>query len=206
MARPDRVILPSMPAAGPTVVANGDAAPAHPGGLPRALWLALLAFSFALRALALSRPIASLDGVIIPDDSYYTLHLARSIAHGLGPFYGLGHTNGFQPLFGFLMVPFFWLFDDPLRPVRAALVVSALADTAALAMLTVILKRQVSDARVVAAVMVMWAVSPYTISQGTNGLETSLALFFLLSAAAYFPATTEPTAGPRAMLRARCSV
>jgi hypothetical protein len=32
--------------------------------------------------------------------------------------YGQHATNGFQPLFGFLMVPSFWIFHDPLSPVR----------------------------------------------------------------------------------------
>jgi 4-amino-4-deoxy-L-arabinose transferase-like glycosyltransferase len=189
----------SSPRSGP---ASRQAPPTQPSLEPsstRLLLFILLAFSFALRALAFLRPIPSLDGVTIPDDTYYTLHLARSMARGLGPFYGLGHTNGFQPLIGFLLVPTFWLFGDAdlLGPVRAAMVISALADTAALWMLARILLRQIRDARVVAVVMIIWAVSPYTIANGINGLETSLAVFLLLAAVSYFPRTEAPDAGPR---------
>jgi hypothetical protein len=157
----------------------------------------LLGLCFLARALVFVRPIVNLDGLTIPDDCYYTLTLARSIAHGLGPFTGLAHTNGFQPLFGFLMVPSFWLFRDPLGPVRVAIVVSALADTAALALFGRLLLGQVRDPRVAWLAMFMWAVSPYAISNATNGLETSLAVCLILAAASYFPRLARAESGAR---------
>jgi len=65
-------------------------------------------FAFVLRCALLLRPLAVIDRRFIPDDTYYTLTIARSIAHGHGPTVdGRTLTSGFQPLQGFLMTPVF---------------------------------------------------------------------------------------------------
>lgn len=152
---------------------------------------ALLALCVLARALVVLRPIRDLDGLTIPDDCYYTLNLARSVARGLGPHTGLANTNGFQPLIAFLEVPSFWLLHGLLAPVRVAIVLTALADTAALALFGRMLLRQVRDRRVAWVAMFVWAMAPYAISTATNGLETSLAVCTLLAAASYFPRLDE---------------
>jgi hypothetical protein len=179
---------------------SGGAGPSADAGRSAAATFvipALLVLSFALRALVCLRSVENLDGITIPDDCFYTLHIARSIARGLGPMYGQHATNGFQPLFGFLMVPTFWIFHDPLSPVRVALVVGALADTVALWYLARLLRAATGRSLVVGVVMLLWAVSPYAISNATNGLETSLALALTLAAVSYFPRLIRPDAGAR---------
>ena len=61
-----------------------------------------------LRLALLARSLVVLDRLFIPDDTYYTLTIARSIAHGHGPTTD-GHTltTGFQPLLAFVMTPVF---------------------------------------------------------------------------------------------------
>lgn len=164
---------------------------------PKVLYFALVGLGLLARVLVCLRPITCLDGLTIPDDSYYTLTIARSIAQGIGPHAGLAATNGFQPLFGFLMVPFYWLFGDPFSPVRAALFVGALADTAALALFGSLLLKRVKELRVVWLAMLIWALSPYSIKNATNGLETSLALLLVLATAAYFPRLRLQSSGVR---------
>ncbi len=48
------------------------------------------------------------------DDGYYYLEIARHIARGDGfTFDGQNPTNGFHPLWQFLLVPIFWLTESP---------------------------------------------------------------------------------------------
>ena len=129
-----------------------------------------------LRVAILLRPIEVIDRLFIPDDSYYTLTIARSLAHGHGPTVdGSTLTSGFQPLLGFLMVPVFWLTNDPDTALRADLVLLVLADTATIVVLSWIAYRLAGRvAAVVAAAL--WAISPVAISMAFGGLETSLAI------------------------------
>ncbi|MBS1848639.1 MAG: hypothetical protein JST73_10215, partial [Actinobacteria bacterium] len=75
-----------------------------------------------IRAVVLWRPVAVLDRVFVLDDTYYTLGIARSMAHGHGPTTD-GHTltNGFQPLLAFVMVPVYWFTNNPDAGLRADL-------------------------------------------------------------------------------------
>ena len=40
---------------------------------------------FVLRLAVLVRPVGVIDKLFVPDDTYYTLTIARSLAHGHGP-------------------------------------------------------------------------------------------------------------------------
>jgi hypothetical protein len=77
------------------------------GRAGRLLLAALLAANLAIRLAVVVRPLEFLDDLAIPDDAYLSLTLARNIARGHGPLYGLAPTNGFQPLYVFLMAPVF---------------------------------------------------------------------------------------------------
>jgi hypothetical protein len=85
---------------------------------------------FGLRLAVLLRPIGVIDRLFVPDDTYYTLTIARSIAHGHGPTVD-GHTltSGFQALLGFLMVPVYWLTDNPDTALRVDLALLVVVDT-----------------------------------------------------------------------------
>src|SRR5947209_18050806 len=89
---------------------------------------------FVLRLAVLLRPIGVIDKLFIPDDTYYTLTIARSLAHGHGPTVD-GHTltSGFQALLGFLMVPVFWITDNPDTALRLDLAFLVVVDTATIA-------------------------------------------------------------------------
>ena len=143
-----------------------------------ALLLANLAFHFAL----LIRPLDTLDDLAIPDDAYLSLTLARNIARGLGPLYGLAPTNGFQPLYVFLMVPVYaWVPNDPGLPVHIALGMLALFDTAALLLLFRLAARLSAWRATPFLVALAWLLHPYAILTALNALETSIAFFFLVA-------------------------
>ena len=81
------------------------------------------------------------------DDSFYAFQIARNIAQGLGPtFDGVTLTNGFQPLYVFLLVPLFWLAGgDPVLPIHAGLTLLALFTVATAWLLFRIARRYVGD-------------------------------------------------------------
>lgn len=84
-----------------------------------------------------------------------------------------------------------------ITPVRVAVILSARADTVALALFGSLLLRQVRDPRVAWMAMFMWAVSPYALSNAANGLETSLAVCLSLAVASYFPRIDRSDGGAR---------
>lgn len=137
-------------------------------------------------ALALRDPVA-IDRLFMPDDAYYTLSIARSIALGHGPSMdGVHLTSGFQPLLAFLLVPF--------ATVRSALVIGALADGVTSLCLGRLAHRLAGrDVAGVAGALV-WALSPSAIATSMNGLETSLAVACLAGALLAYDAK-KPWAG-----------
>jgi len=144
---------------------------------------AIVALSGALRlVLLLPAWAGTLDDLAIPDDAYLTLTIARAIGRGWGPFYGLARTNGFQPLFALLLAPLHALgIRDPDAFLRAGLVVLAVADTLALALLVTIVSRIARDRAVPRVVALAWTASPVGIVIALNGLETALAVLLQLA-------------------------
>jgi hypothetical protein len=136
-----------------------------------------LAAGFVFRLALCARPLLHVDDLLLPDDAYLSLHLARSIAQGDGPLYGLHPTNGFQPLYVFLMAPVFALFPGDLElPVRVALLLLAACDVLGAFLLCRWLARRPEGGPVAALLFaVLWAVHPYFVTTALNGLETALA-------------------------------
>lgn len=131
---------------------------------------------FVLRLAVLLRPLGVIDKLFIPDDTYYTLTIARSIAHGHGPTVD-GHTltSGFQALLGFLLVPVYWLTDNPDTALRIDLALLVVVDTLTIVVLAWIAYRFAGRVAAVTAAA-LWAVSPVAVSMALGGLETSLAI------------------------------
>jgi hypothetical protein len=147
--------------------------------------LAIAAFGTVLRLLLAFRDPIAIDRLFMPDDAYYTLTIARSIAQGHGPSVdGVHLTNGFQPLLAFLLVP--------LATVRTALVIGALADGVTAWCLGRLAQRlavnSVHGELAGIAGAAIWALSPSAIATSMNGLETSLAVAGLAGALLAFDA------------------
>jgi hypothetical protein len=132
---------------------------------------------FVLRVAVLLRPIGVIDRLFIPDDTYYTLSIARSIAHGHGPTVD-GHTltSGFQALLGFLLVPVYWLTDNLDLALRIDLALLVVVDTLTIVLLAWVAYRFAGRVAAVTAAA-LWALSPVAVSMALGGLETSLAIF-----------------------------
>jgi hypothetical protein len=84
--------------------------PLPAGGTPVLAVYAVL--SAALLALPLWLPVGGLLGRLVPDDGFYYLKIARNVAlTGFQSFDGINWTNGFHPLWG-------WLLMGLMRPLR----------------------------------------------------------------------------------------
>jgi hypothetical protein len=69
--------------------------------------------AFGISASVIFHDIPTILSQFMTDDSFYYLEIARNAAHGNGfTFDGLHQTNGFQPLFLFLLIPIYWFPVD----------------------------------------------------------------------------------------------
>jgi hypothetical protein len=133
------------------------------------------------------RGLTHLDRLFIPDDTYYTLAIARSLAQGLGPSAdGVTLTSGFQPLIAFLLVPVFRITGSLDAPVYATCIFGALADAASIFLLGHWAARLAGKTAGLATALI-WALSSLAISNSLNGLETALALCMELALVAAWP-------------------
>jgi Dolichyl-phosphate-mannose-protein mannosyltransferase len=163
------------------------------------LLLALLAAGLLLRLLIAWSPFSYLAhrGPLL-DDAFYSFSIARNLATGHGPTAdGIHATSGFQPLYTFLLVPFYHLFPhSPILPIHLALTLLALCG----ALTGWFLYRFVSGAsgrRAGLFSLALWTFSPYFLFQGENGLETGLFGMSLAATLAFYlnAARKSPTAG-----------
>jgi hypothetical protein len=141
----------------------------------------LLLINFIIRLIIALLPLRFIDGLIIPDDAYISLFIAKNIAKGLGPHYGFGFTNGFQPLYVFLMVPIYKLFpNDLVIPVHIALIILSIFDTLSLYFIIRIISRRTKNKLTYILISLFWIFNPYIISTTLNGLETMISAFFII--------------------------
>lgn len=147
----------------------------------RRLLVLIMLFGAVLRIGPALRDLDIVDRVFVPDDTYYTLAISRSLAHGEGPTIdGQTRTNGFQPLLAFVNAPAFLVTDDPDVPLRVVLLIGALADILSILLLARLARRATGDTGAVLAAA-LWALSPLAIANALGGLETSLALCLQLA-------------------------
>ncbi|QDP72114.1 hypothetical protein FOG18_05800 [Legionella israelensis] len=138
-------------------------------------WFGILTLGACLiRFILASQDISVLDRVFLPDDTFYTLSIARSMAMGLGPTVdGFQTTNGFQPLIAFLQLPIFYLGYNGDQALISAIFLSAFFGGLAVLPLGFLLL-DLANRKTAIIGCCLWAVSPYLIVNDLNALETSL--------------------------------
>ncbi len=148
----------------------------RPGPRERLAIVAILVVAAVFRLGSAMHDLDAVDRVFVPDDTYYTLSVARALSHGQLPSAnGQDVTTGVQPLLAFLTVPAFWLSDDPDVPLRWVIFLSALMDLVSVLLLWA-LARALAGPVAGCLVAGLWATAPQVIETALNGLETSLAL------------------------------
>jgi len=116
------------------------------------------------------------------DDGFLYFQVARNLAAGHGfTFDGINPTNGFHPLWLFILTPIFALSrTDPLLPLRILIVVSALL-SAGSAILIYRILRQYTSEWIATLVGMLWIVLPSIHSTTVHtGVEAGINAFALL--------------------------
>ncbi|MCX2793857.1 phospholipid carrier-dependent glycosyltransferase [Microbulbifer thermotolerans] len=147
------------------------------------VWMLLAFFVSVLVHVAIGyQDLVYLDRTFLPDDTYYTLSIAKNLALGRGPSTdGVILTSGFQPLFAFILVPVFWILEEGAGPVYAAIALSALFGVVNTCLIGFLIKRITQSYIVATLAMLFVTSSPVLLKNNFNGLETSLSSFFALS-------------------------
>jgi len=149
------------------------------GRLGRWVWV-FLSLGFLLRLAIILRPFLWVDDLVLCDDTYLCWDIARRWAGGHPMTQdGIHFTNGFQPLWVFLLIPVYALFpNDPFLPGKIALVLLALFNVATGVFLFLLVK-EVASRKGAFFALFLWMASPYVIAQGINGMETALVILLL---------------------------
>lgn len=137
----------------------------------------VLAWGIAAAGLAEQR--------LLSDDAYYYFEIARNVALGQGvTFDSLAPTNGFHPLWTWLLVPVFALFPEhPWLPIRVALCLS-IACVAATALVIQAIFSRLGAPRAGALAGLVWLLNPFTCVLAFRGMPVPLAtLVFAVSIA-----------------------
>ena len=115
------------------------------------------------------------DGELVCDDAYYYYEIARNAALGQGfTFDSLHPTNGFHPLWAWILVPVFYVFPESIwAPIHISLILSALFTAATAFIIHVFFaRRDCRDAGLIGTTI--WLLNPFTIVLGLRGLEGPL--------------------------------
>lgn len=119
---------------------------------------------------------------IVADDAYYYFELARNAAAGKGfTFDELAPTNGFHPLWAWLLVPVFWLFSASYWvPIHVALALSCACMVAtALILFRLFARHRSPRAGEIAAYA--WLLNPFSIALVFRGMEGPLNALVLIA-------------------------
>jgi 4-amino-4-deoxy-L-arabinose transferase-like glycosyltransferase len=148
---------------------------------------AIVLLAFAWRAIFIYRSMGWLTNFWLFEDFGYSLKIAKNIALGFGEtFDGVISTNGYQPLYVWLMVPVFWIFpNDVLMPVYVAETLLAICNSVTAIFLYRIVSRLTGKpwSGIVAALI--WALNLAVARNGTLGLEAGLATMMVAATVAY---------------------
>ncbi len=167
---------------------------------PRRFFIAAIAAIGCLYlCVAIFAPLTAIDAYYLPDDTYYTLSIARNIAAGLGPSTdGIIQTTGFQPLIALILQPVFWLGADADSALRAAIIISAVFGILTTALAGGIARQTTGSYAVAACVVLLIGLSPRVLGNAFNGLESTLATSIFLGL--IWLAASTPSNAPRGRL------
>src|SRR3989339_741549 len=155
------------------------------GILTVVIFVAIFSLSFRNETSIIDHPII--------EDAYYTFSVAKNIAHGNGiSADGENLTNGFQPLYTFLIVPAFAITNNDYLSVRIIFIFLVLLFTASAFLFASIIRDTFSELLKIGKKELYW-ISFFIYISSTlffknqlNGLETGLIFFLLLAFIIFF--------------------
>lgn len=162
--------------------------------MSKSFWI-ICGLGLLIRLIIAWLPIEVLIKHTLPDDAFIYFVIARNLGAGLGAtFDGLKATNGFHPLWAFLIAPIFRLVSDRDVSIHLVLSVSALCDVAAGALAAKIVSGLTKEEKVAPLLTLgLYVFNPRAIQESANGLETGLAMLVLAACVvAWVQVTTSP--------------
>lgn len=177
-----RAVQPAAMRAGPGSPTAGSAR-----WRPHLPLAAVLVLGFTWRAVFIYRDVEWLANCWLFEDYGYSLRIAWNIARGLGEtFDGVVPTNGYQPLYVWLMVPVFWLFPNaPTPPLYVAVTLLAVANTATAGLVHHLLTRLTGQRAWGLVGALLWLLNLAVAHNGTLGLEAGLSTFMVAAVLTY---------------------
>lgn len=147
---------------------------------PSAVWtLAALAIYVAAAARMLSLDAARLL-VVVPDDAFYYLEIARNLASdGWSTFDRVASTNGYHPLWMGVLTLLALAVDDRETLFRLALAMSFLLNAASAVAIGFVMRRLV-DARWAVTAGICWLLNPLAFTIALTGTEAALTILVTL--------------------------
>jgi len=139
----------------------------------------LIIFSLMIKLFILLQPFSIIDGYL-SDDAYYYFVIVRNLIEGHGIIFNENvPTNGFHPLYIFILIPIFASFIiDPILPIYIVLFILILLNIGTGITLYFIGKYAYNvNTGVIASFF--WLFNPYIFKTTLLGLETSISLFFI---------------------------
>jgi hypothetical protein len=138
-----------------------------------------------LSVMTLSAPISVLLDRFIPDDAFYYYNTARIFSQtGFSSFDGLHFTNGYQPLWFLINIPFYWMVPNGGElPLRMLLFLQIPLTLAAVVLLVRILAKPFGPV-IAGTASLVWLVVFQRVT--LNGLETSLQMCLYMVCMAWF--------------------
>jgi hypothetical protein len=160
--------------------------------LLRLLLASVLVFGLSIRLAIAWQPWERLISTgTFGDDACYYASISYNIATGKGPTTdGIHMTNGFQPLWAFLLVPIYALGASKETAINIAMTLLALISTLN-GLLLFLLATRVWNERVGLLATFFWMTSPTVLRQSMNGMETGLYVFMLTLAALLVVSSTQ---------------
>lgn len=117
---------------------------------------------------------------LISDDAYYYFSIARNlVSRGMLSADGISPTNGFHPLWLFVITPIYFFFkNSPWFAIHLVVTLSAIFDTAAAFLIYKTLEK-LGKEKIGFWAAAFYLVNPYGLEHTMNGLETAQNNFFL---------------------------
>lgn len=143
-------------------------------------WAALICLvALAWRFLFIFRDFQWLTNYWLFEDYGYSFKIARNIALGVGEtFDGVIPTNGYQPLFAWIIAPIYMLArNDLITPVYIALVMLSIFNVATGYLIYLIVLKISRQKLCALAALIYWSLNIAIARNGTIGLETGLSTF-----------------------------
>jgi hypothetical protein len=140
--------------------------------------IVLATISFLVYLFFLSKPMYILDGYI-QDDMFYYLTVAKNFSNGKGIVYNDGNpTNGFHPLWFYILVIVYYFTNDLVLPIYIALYILTFFSIGT-GIILYFIGNEIYDKKTGYIMCSFWLFNPYIIRLTLFGMETPIQAFFL---------------------------